>query len=300
MTRGRRGERTYPGYNGASEASLRAMDKRARGTAGTAEPEVAPSADAIRAAITAQTCPWCTRGPFMILAGHTHRAHGVSAAELRDLAGLTKTASICAPDHSATVAARGRGRPLPPVAYQRAAEAAPTRKFSAAGRSSQRAKLEAARAVAGGAEELARRGGAAAAARRAEQNAEKYAAIVDAFDEGVLLRDITQHVGVSMNMVRRVLRTNGRRVDGRSRRWTDPAQRQQAASAGLVGGEAVRAAFARDSAELAARFAALGGTYRAVHQMAAERGITTKSMAERLRNAGAPVPDGRRSQRKNR
>jgi hypothetical protein len=37
------------------------------------------------AAITAQMCPWCDRGPFRRLASHTAPVHGVDRNELRRL-----------------------------------------------------------------------------------------------------------------------------------------------------------------------------------------------------------------------
>src|SRR5690606_12097139 len=51
-----------------------------------------------------------------------------------------------------------------------------------------------------------------------------------------------------------------------------------------------RAAEARERTE---RFAALGGTWEALMQMAESEGVTRKSMADALRRAGAAVPDGR-------
>ncbi len=57
-----------------------------------------PTRDQIRAGIEAQICPWCGSGPFKILASHTTRLHGVDRFQLRDLAGLTYSASVCAPE----------------------------------------------------------------------------------------------------------------------------------------------------------------------------------------------------------
>lgn len=57
-----------------------------------------PTREQIQAGIEAQICPWCDAGPFKILASHTTRLHGVDRFQLRDLAGLTYSASVCAPE----------------------------------------------------------------------------------------------------------------------------------------------------------------------------------------------------------
>lgn len=59
-----------------------------------------PTREQIRAGIEAQICPWCGAGPFKILASHTTRLHGVDRFQIRDLAGLTYSTSICDPDVS--------------------------------------------------------------------------------------------------------------------------------------------------------------------------------------------------------
>lgn len=59
-----------------------------------------PTRDQIRAGIEAQICPWCSKGPFKILASHTTRLHGVDRFQLRDLGGFTYSASVCAPEVS--------------------------------------------------------------------------------------------------------------------------------------------------------------------------------------------------------
>lgn len=53
-----------------------------------------PSQDAMRRALVARLCPWCGKGPWDSVAGHTVRVHGVSSRELHDLAGLTYETSL--------------------------------------------------------------------------------------------------------------------------------------------------------------------------------------------------------------
>jgi hypothetical protein len=50
--------------------------------------------EVVRQFIESQTCPWCGRGPFEVLASHT-RTHGYGRKELRALAGLALHDSIC-------------------------------------------------------------------------------------------------------------------------------------------------------------------------------------------------------------
>lgn len=72
--------------------------ERAR-QAGQHEQVVFPSPEAIKAAVLAGICPCCGRGPFTLLARHTHSQHGLDTRQLRDLAGLTYSESITPPAH---------------------------------------------------------------------------------------------------------------------------------------------------------------------------------------------------------
>lgn len=55
----------------------------------------------IRSIVAAGMCPWCDKGPWLSIARHTNSAHGVDRKQLRELAGLPWTASICSPEVSA-------------------------------------------------------------------------------------------------------------------------------------------------------------------------------------------------------
>lgn len=92
-----------------SESRDRAM-RRSRGTsrnvidgkvklerarhAGQHEQAVSPSPEAVKEAVMAGVCPCCGKGPFTLLARHTHAQHGIDTRQLRDLAGLTYSESI--------------------------------------------------------------------------------------------------------------------------------------------------------------------------------------------------------------
>lgn len=147
MSRGRR--RDTPHTKGVRSQKLTDDAKLARTAAGQAYPKAAPSAEALREFIAAQTCPWCGKGPWQVLARHTHSAHGVSASEIRELAGLTKYTPVCSKDHSSGRRERLLGRPLPDSAHenlrQRREEGVPA-EMSEAGKEANRRKLEAARA----------------------------------------------------------------------------------------------------------------------------------------------------------
>lgn len=76
-----------------------------------------PFAGNIAEAVLAGMCPWCGRGPWKVLAGHTSRSHGVSSRDLRDLAGFRAQDPICSPEFSERLrqVAAATGRVPPPA-----------------------------------------------------------------------------------------------------------------------------------------------------------------------------------------
>jgi predicted nucleic acid-binding Zn ribbon protein len=84
----------------------------------------------LREFISAQVCPWCSCGPFRVLAVHLTKKHGLSPRAFRVLAGLLSTATICAPEHSEACADRPQML-VPPV--HRAGEGKP-REWTPVGR----------------------------------------------------------------------------------------------------------------------------------------------------------------------
>lgn len=59
-------------------------------------------------------CWWCQTGPWKMLAGHTSHTHGVTAADIRRIAGLFKHTSICSPEHSLACSYRAQCQNLSP------------------------------------------------------------------------------------------------------------------------------------------------------------------------------------------
>ena len=60
----------------------------------------AMSPDAVRAHIRAGICPFCGKGPFMNIALHTNRAHGVDKVALRTRARMLTSEPMCSPELS--------------------------------------------------------------------------------------------------------------------------------------------------------------------------------------------------------
>lgn len=60
--------------------------------------------------VKAGMCPFCAAGPFVIVAAHVSRTHGVTVEDFRDLLGIKKRESICDPAYSEGASLRGRER----------------------------------------------------------------------------------------------------------------------------------------------------------------------------------------------
>lgn len=66
-----------------------------------ANPTVGPSIEALRRSISAGMCPFCPRGPFIVLAGHTEKTHGIGSRSLKEMANYPMRTSICDPEYAA-------------------------------------------------------------------------------------------------------------------------------------------------------------------------------------------------------
>lgn len=287
-------ERRVKGFNKATVRRVEDLPREARTPAGQAGRLAAPSPESLMTFVKAQTCPWCGSGPYKLLANHTHRAHGVSAADLREMAGLIKTAVICSPEVSEKSRARGVLQGIP-----EAARTAPRKPhvYSAAGKAVNRAKLEAARTP-------EQRKGAAEKARAATlaANQDKHREILRLFGEGMRFGDIASQVGCSRPMIRDTLARAGVRADGRRRRWAVMTEVELSENrSALQTAAARRQANLEDKrALIVAEYREGGSTYAEVRRLANVHKIAVGSMAAFLKKSGADVPDGRQDARPSR
>lgn len=125
-----------PESRGTAVSVIAAKTKLERSPEGQHGQVVAPTPEAVRAAIEACLCPFCGRGPFKVLALHVSQRHGIDRYELRDLAGLPKNSSVCSPEYSEVhrelLVGRGGIRPKTSPGNRR------PQQFSRAGREAKR------------------------------------------------------------------------------------------------------------------------------------------------------------------
>lgn len=73
-----------------------------------------PTPEELRQAIQDARCWWCDREGFKSLASHTSAVHGIDRHQLRDMAGLFESTSVCSPEYRAECASRAKQHPIPP------------------------------------------------------------------------------------------------------------------------------------------------------------------------------------------
>ena len=265
---------SYSGRNGASWSQSWSDDRR-RSEAGVVghvsaslqETITPPSREAMQRSISADLCPFCGAGPYKNLGLHTHLTHGVSAAELRDLAGLKR---VCSEDLSDDSRRRLKGR----------ADFAEMRRKGAAA------------SVAKGAYETAH---AASMAPRLEVIAERDPVIADRARRGDRLVDIAADLGVTVRVVQLSLKRQGV-TPTLAQTNADRRERLQAGR-----DAASRTRLERDAnrrTRRLERFEVLGGDWSAVIALAAEERVTTKGMRAFLVANGVDL-DGRKDRHSN-
>jgi hypothetical protein len=90
------------------------------------------SVAATRRAVMAGICPFCGRGPFLVVAGHTQTTHGVDRFELRERADLTYSTSILDASTREEVSSRAKARLAAGVPLPTNSGTAKTRRLSPA------------------------------------------------------------------------------------------------------------------------------------------------------------------------
>lgn len=247
---------------------LAATKKLARPREGQHGQIVAPDPSALRAAIDAGTCPWCGRGPYKVLATHTNISHGISAAELRELAGLAKRASICDPDHSQSCRTILTERPDWSEMSSRGNAAGLAKGVHAAANEGRRRQVR-------------------------QDMAQTDALVARRYSAGALLRDIAAETGLGIDGVRGALSRLGLSdADNRTRRAQDPTEHAALAASAANAREGITRAAQRRKELLLEEFKELGGTIEAVGALAARHGVSPKNMRSRLVKLGG-IPPGR-------
>jgi len=248
--------------NGAVARRRRESAQSGRPEASPSEAVTPPSREAMQRAIEADTCPFCGSGPYKNLGLHSHKAHGVSAAELRDLSGLK---TVCSEGLSTGSRERLVGRPDRDEITHRGAQVAKEKGVqSIALQASMEPRLAAMK--------------------------ERDPVIIRRACAGDRLIDIAADLGITTATVQRSLQ----RLGIAPTLAQANAERRQRLDSNR---EAARATRGRKAAEDRAwrlrRFAELGGGWEAVESLANECGVSEKAMRAYLRDAGAEVPDGR-------
>lgn len=281
MTRGRSGDRTYTGHNGARESVLRDKAKLAHAPAGTAG-GVALAAQ-FRAFIEAGQCPFCGES-FRNIAAHTNRTHGVDRHELKEIAGIPKSRPACSPEFSETLGELRR-RDMSPEHLAKLREGADARaarrekrSFSEAGKVAQRAKLAKVDRI---------EAGATAARRYYESTADRDRSIVARLDAGESSESIQRDLGISGPTVRRAL---GRLGDGRDLR-ADAGRRRPVPREAMQ--EGARKVALKRRSETLAKFLELGGDWSALCVLAEDLGTSRKALRTYLVTRCGVRIDGR-------
>lgn len=119
---------------GGEKTSVQFQRKRGR-AAGRLDD---PSPKELRDCIRQQLCWWCGRDGWKVLATHTRMVHGVSAFEVRSLAGLMDRDVICSPEASYAARNRAINRDAVRVMHERGNKGHRKHHFTPAGMVSQR------------------------------------------------------------------------------------------------------------------------------------------------------------------
>lgn len=221
-----------------------------------------PSREALRRAIESETCPFCGAGPYKNLGLHTHKTHGMSAAELRTIAGVKRVCSKALSDKSRE---RLVARPDREEITRKGHEASVTKGCY---------RLAAVESM----------------KRRERVINERGPLMAERAAAGERLDSIASDFGVSRETVRRTLARLG--VEP-TLTQTNRDRRLRLENSRAVARASLDAALAAQSRQRVARFHELGADWIAVGRLANEAGVSEKTMRAYLRKHGVALPDGR-------
>lgn len=232
----------------------------------------------VRTFVEALMCPFCDKGPFKSVAGHTTIAHGIDGKELRDLAGLPYNAVITSPDlHAENVR---RGKRVDTGKMRAKANPRAKRVLSEAAKETNRKKLAA----------VHMRGVEASADLAKEAYRDRIALVEPAIRRGVRdgkrFKDIARELGVATATVGRYAKALGL-GDGRK------YQAHHNGDIALANAARQMALQQRRDKDIL-EWNESAQTWEVVVSMAQKRGVSTVAMASRLRKLGADLADGRK------
>lgn len=221
MARSRKGNQTFTGFNGASDAGLRKARLNGRPEASMAYVAVPSSPEAMRNAINDGKCPFCGN-TYKNIALHTRNTHGFTADEVKEMAGIPKSQPMCSEEYSQICRERSLAISEEERAQHgermRARKKNGPRSYSEAGMAVQKAKLGSARTP-----EALKRMGQTLSQRRLAEVAERDVEILHRISQGEYQKDIAADLGISLPTVKRALVragiTHDRRADVAAKKW---------------------------------------------------------------------------------
>lgn len=280
------------------------MDKVAKSDASLQYRKFSPEPHVIRQCIESGVCPFCG-DQFKNIAAHTNRTHGVDRFELKEMAGIPKSAPACSPEFTAECSDRAK-RDISPerISKLRAAKRTGKRVYSDAGRAVQAAKLRAPEAIERrrfAVAEMDPNAIAEARRRAAETNSRRRRAavydrdceIVRRLDSGESSEDIQAEMNISVTTVKGALKRLGANRDLRKDAANRDTRKQKSARNLARAHEIAQAESEALAEERISRWRQLGETWEALSLLAEEWGVNEKTVRAYLRSCGAAVPDGR-------
>ena len=169
-------------------------------------------------------CPVCGAGPFKSLGNHVPRIHGISARELRALAGMKVTDSIVSADYRAKRQRISKHQFESKVkamreGHEKWRDEGNVTELSEAGRLARKSQLDQIRPKRPSDEHITKftLAGRAASSERRRMDALKAVDLVETTD--LTMKEIAGRIGHTPTNLRRLLDSVEYKIDGRTRRW---------------------------------------------------------------------------------